>query len=304
MSHKTLSAALSPNSKISVIINAASGSTSDISTELKDVLEAKGYAHIAMHYCEPEELAEAFDSVTADSTDLLIVYGGDGTCKSGAITARGAGVPFIALPGGTMNILPKALYATVDWKEALELALSQSGPRWLPAGQINGEVFFVALIIGDPIKMAGVRENLRGGEVVEAVRLVPEVIEAVTSGKTFYYKIDGTEYQRGANTMLLSCPHMSEGAIAADAFELATVPQMSLGSIIGIGAKTLLQGWRDSTHVRVGSVKTVEITGQGKFDILLDGEAEQVDCPLNISLDLRGVQVLAPDIKTQLSDEL
>ncbi|WP_017931152.1 diacylglycerol/lipid kinase family protein [Robiginitomaculum antarcticum] len=290
--HKTLSA----DSAIGVIINAAGGSATDISDELEAILNSKGYSNIAMHYCEPEELGAAFDSIKKDNTDLLIVFGGDGTCKSGAIKARDIGIPLVALPGGTMNILPKALYTTVEWKDALELALAQEKPRWLPAGRVNDHVFFVGLIIGDPIKMADVRENLRDGEVVDAVKQVPDVIEAVTSGKTFFYTVDGTSYERGANTLMLTCPSMSEGAAAPDAFELASVPQMSIASIIGIGAKTLLKGWRESEHVRVGSVKTVKISGQGHFNILLDGEAEEVDCHIDISLEPKGVLVLAPDM--------
>ena len=96
--------------KPALIINMGSGSTTDISVPAAALFETKGYTKPAIHKVGPEDLMRCLADVAQDGTDLLVIYGGDGTCRAGA------------LPGGTMNLLPKALYGTTDWAVALELA--------------------------------------------------------------------------------------------------------------------------------------------------------------------------------------
>lgn len=283
----------------SVIINMAAGSASDITSEIKAIFSRLSFAAPKVHLMEPEQLAGAFDTIKTDGTDLLIVYGGDGTCKAGAIAAQEAGIALVALPGGTMNMLPKALYGTDDWETALELALSQDAPRYQAAGIINDHVFFCGAILGEPILMSEARESLRDGEIVDAVKHIPDIVTAIKHGEEFDFKVDGKTFDKEANGLQLYCPFMTEGATVPDAFEIASVPQLSMSDLIGIGAIALTQDWRDSALVKTAFGRRVEITGQGAFDILVDGEPERVKCPITIKLVPEGVSVLAPDLHTK-----
>lgn len=287
--------------KPSVIINIAAGSASDITGEIKSIFSGHKFPVPAVHLTPPEQLDAVFEAIKTDGTDLLIVYGGDGTCKAGAIASREAGIPLVALPGGTMNMLPGALYGTHDWREALETALSQGAPRNQPAGIINGHIFFCGAIIGDPILMSEARESLRDGDVVAAVKQVPDIVAAIKYGEEFEYKVDGKVYDRQANGLQLYCPYMTSGAIASDAFEIASVPQLSMAELVGIGAKALTQDWRRSALVKTTFGRRVDITGQGAFDILIDGEPARVTCPIKINLIPEGVRVPAPDLHPKAS---
>lgn len=282
--------------KPTVIINMAAGSSSDITDDITSLFQRFNSPRLKIHLVEPSKLSETLAAVENDGTDLLVIYGGDGTCKSGAIAARKAGIPLIALPGGTMNMLPKALYGTDDWQFALELALSQREPRWQVAGCINDHIFFCGAIFGDPIVMSEAREALRDGDVLDAVKQLPDIMTAIAHGDRFEFKVDGETFDTQANGLQIYCPHMTSGATNPNAFELASVPQLSMSQIIGIGARALTQDWRDSVHVKTAFAQHLEITGQGAFDILLDGEAEQVDCPITIKLEQQGVLVLAPNL--------
>ena len=282
--------------KPSVIINMGAGSSSDISEEIAEMFKRRNIAEPTIHLVEPEQLGDAFASVKTDGTDLLIIYGGDGTCKSGAIVAREAGIALVALPGGTMNMLPKALYGTDDWQVALERALSQESPRWQAAGNINDHIFFCGAIIGDPILMSEARESLRDGEVIKAVKKLPGIMSAISHGEEFEFTVDRKRFDKDVNALQVYCPYMSAGATSPDHFELASVPQLSMSEVIGIGAKAIAQDWRDSGHVKTALARHVTIKGQGAFDILLDGEPEQINCPVNIGLEPQGVLVLAPDL--------
>ena len=295
-------AAIKPSfKKPSLIINSAAGSTTDISEEAKRLFLDHDYAAPEIHLVEPAALDEAFEAVQSDGTDLLVIYGGDGTCKAGAIVAREAGIPLIALPGGTMNMLPKALYDTDDWQIALDLALTQKQPRWQAAGAFNQHIFFCGAIVGDPISMSEARESLRDGEVLEALKQLPDIITDIAHGERFEFKVDGKVFDREANGLQIYCPYMTLGATSADAFELASVPQLSMSELVGIGAKAMTQDWRDSIHVKTAFAQTIGISGQGAFDVLLDGEPEEVLCPVTIKLDPQGVLVLAPDLNAKAS---
>lgn len=282
--------------KPALIINMGSGSTTDISVPAAALFETKGYTKPAIHKVGPEDLMRCLADVAQDGTDLLVIYGGDGTCRAGAIAAQDANIPFVALPGGTMNLLPKALYGTTDWAVALELALDQKTTRWQAAGRVNDRAFFCGAILGDPIVMSEARETVREDGVIEGVKHITEVMTAVTHGDSFEYCVNGTVFDRTANVLQVSCPYMSKGATDPTRFELASAPQLTLRELLGIGAFALVSDWRESPDVLITHTANVEISGQGEFDILLDGETDTVSCPILFALDSQGVEVLAPNL--------
>jgi len=89
---------------------------------------------------------------------------------------------------------------------------------------------------------------------------------------------------------------MTKGATNPGAFELASVPQLSIAQVFGIGARALTQDWRDSVHVKTAHAQHVSIYGNGAFEILLDGESETVKCPIDVKFETEGVRVLAPNL--------
>ncbi len=278
----------------SLIINLGSGSASDISHEIEAIFNERGLPQPTIYLAQPSDLGALFERINGDGTDLLIVYGGDGTLKSGAEAAQKAEVPFIALPGGTMNLLPKALYGTDDWKTALEIALSQPAPRWQAAGRVNEATFFCGALFGDPIVISEARETLRNGEILEAIKQIPDILTAISHGERFTFKADGKVFDKASNGLQISCPSMRNDAKSETHFELASVPQLTMAKLATIGAIALADDWRSSHDVMTTLAETVTITGQGAFDILLDGEPETVSCPITINLDPKGVKVLAP----------
>jgi diacylglycerol kinase family enzyme len=77
----------------------------------------------------------------AKDFDVIIVLGGDGTARAAAELAPRHGPPLVLLPGGTLNILSKALYGNLAWPEALAAALERGVIKRLPLGRANGEAF-------------------------------------------------------------------------------------------------------------------------------------------------------------------
>ncbi|MGJ8562318.1 MAG: diacylglycerol/lipid kinase family protein [Alphaproteobacteria bacterium] len=282
---------------ILVIINMQAGSTSDISEEMASVFASNGYNDPTIKLLEAADLDGELEGLTKESTDLLVIYGGDGTCKAGAVAARREGIPIIVLPGGTMNILPNALYDTMDWRIALERALSSKKPRWIPCGMANDEIFFVALLMGDPIIMADLRESVRSGHIIEATLKIPEVMTAISQGENFEYIVDGKPFQSDTNILNVTCPLKPHETAHDDKLEFLAVPNMDMIDILDLGATALIDGWKENAKLQTGFAETLSIKRQGDFDILLDGEPATLSCPIAIWLDLKGVKVLAPPLK-------
>ncbi|NNE57272.1 MAG: hypothetical protein HKN36_04110 [Hellea sp.] len=283
--------------KPSVIINLGSGSADDITDEICDLFDASGLPKPQVHAVDPSKLSGVLEQVGTDQTDLLIVFGGDGTCMAGAKVARKSEIPFIALPGGTMNLLPKALYGTNDWREALDIALSTDEPRWQSAGKIDEHIFFCGAIMGDPTIMSEARESVRDGDEIEAVKRVPDIMSAVAGGLEFSIDVDGDEFDRASGLLRVSCPAMQDSPDAPTKFEVASLPQLSLGRLIAIGAKALTSEWTDSPDVKTAHARQVSVDGQQTCDVLLDGESHRLSCPIKISLEPEAVLVLAPSPK-------
>src|SRR4029434_10084931 len=75
----------------------------------------------------------------------------------------------IPLPGGTMNMLPRALYGTVTWEEALKNTLTTPSPKELTAVRIADKQFLIAAVVGAPALLAEPRESMREGNIVDAI---------------------------------------------------------------------------------------------------------------------------------------
>src|SRR5690349_19866349 len=101
---------------VEAVINPLSGSTGPTAlAEMQDLLAGFGFK-ANVQAAQPEELSRVLKSAIDAGPDLMIVLAGDGTARA-ACELAGAEGPLIApLPGGTMNLLPKALYGDRDWK--------------------------------------------------------------------------------------------------------------------------------------------------------------------------------------------
>lgn len=111
--------------RISVLVNPLSGSVGpkaigELETLLADYdLEAKVVS------LEGGSFDAQVDEAFAGEPDVIFVLAGDGTAGTVASRAGPKGPLVAPLPGGTMNMLPKALYDTADWKLALNKALQE-----------------------------------------------------------------------------------------------------------------------------------------------------------------------------------
>ncbi|RZJ79754.1 MAG: diacylglycerol kinase family lipid kinase, partial [Brevundimonas sp.] len=135
-----------------------------------------------------KQIGEALDA----KPDLLIVLAGDGTARAVASRAGPKGPLIAPLPGGTMNMLPKALYGTADWKLALRKALEEGVPQPVSGGEVEGEAFYCAAILGSPALWAPAREAIRKGRLSLAWQYGRRALKRAFSGR-LKFRLDGAE---------------------------------------------------------------------------------------------------------------
>ena len=85
---------------------------------------------------EPGAFDAQIQAALDEKPDALFVLAGDGT--AGTVASRaGPDGPLVApLPGGTMNMLPRALYGSSDWKAALKVSLEEGAAHPVAGGEV------------------------------------------------------------------------------------------------------------------------------------------------------------------------
>jgi len=284
-----------PIQKPCAFINARSGSTTDISAALSAKLQAKFETIGPVQYVEPAKMSGLIDAAISDGCDLVIIYGGDGSALSAAEIATERNVPIVALPGGTMNLLPKTLYDTVDWEEALDAALACDEPRWMAAGDVNGHTFLCGCIIGTPTRLNEVREQIRDKHFKEAAEDLIFNVISFESEDVFEYGLGPrpNTYQ-DANLLNVICPQMSDFDTGPNGLEINALDVDSIFDVAGLGLSAIASDWRENDHADTNISNELHVKGTGVIDILLDGEPTPMDLPLHLKLIEKGVMVLAP----------
>ena len=278
-----------------LVINAAAGSTEDIREAARAIFAARGM-RLRAEYVEPDAIAAVVAEVMEKGCDLFVSFGGDGTSRHSGKTAIAHGVPFIPLPGGTMNMLPKLLYRTDSWREALESAL-ESRTRWLACGSMNGEPFFCGGFIGAPTRLNRVRERLRDGDILDAMGALRDAVKEIDLDDTLRFgPLDAPEAGEGV-LVNLQCPGMAAHAPVGTGLEMTGLGPDSALEVARLGINALLSDFRRDACAKSFVVEAGRITGPGGPEVLLDGEPVEMRYPLEVRLHRKGVRVLAPPLK-------
>ena len=112
-------------SKVGVVINTSSGGfDSESEQKILSILTRAGIVEPKVWCDSADAMTRSLVEATGQNLDVLIVFGGDGTIRTAAEACAEKGLYLIPLPGGTMNMLPRALYGDVAWEETLKNTLA------------------------------------------------------------------------------------------------------------------------------------------------------------------------------------
>ena len=144
--------------RVAAVLNTSSGGCDETSAaRMRAVLDQAGLAQATVRAVAAPEIDAALDAAIA-AADVLIVLGGDGTIRTAAQKCGARGVVLAPLPGGTMNMLPRALYGDRGWEQALSDSLADPETRTVSGGSAGEGRFYCVAMLGTPTLWASVRD--------------------------------------------------------------------------------------------------------------------------------------------------
>jgi diacylglycerol kinase family enzyme len=280
--------------KVGAIINTSSGGC-DLESEQKmlSTLKGAGIVEPKMWCGGADHMEPSFAEAAGQKLEVLIVLGGDGTIRTAAEACAERGPYLIPLPGGTMNMLPRALYGDVSWEDALKNTLTAPSAKVLSGGRVADKQFFIAAIVGAPSLWAEARESIREGDIVDAIEKGSVAFQNMFETKV-QYLISG-EIKGEAEAVALICPLISEEMSDSEqALEAAVIDVESATEVIGLATAAAFGKWRDGRNILLTKTKRVGVQSRKDIPAILDGERVNLGSSAEIDFVSRAVNVIVP----------
>lgn len=241
---------------------------------------------------DPHQVEQAVERAVSAAPDVVIVVAGDGTARTAAALAGPDGPLIAPLPGGTMNMLPKALYGTGDWKEALTLALAEGVSRPVSGGEVDDHPFYVAAVLGAPALWAPAREAVRERKARLAWLYARRAIRRSFSGP-IRFKLDGVDFHRSEALTLLT-PLVSKVMEEPVGLEAAVLDVENAMQAFELAAAALFSDWRDSDSVTTRPIVYARAWARRAIPAILDGEPVRLGREAEIRFKPVAFRALAP----------
>ena len=278
---------------IELIANTASGGVGAAAPDEARALLA-GFGG-KTHVCAPEDgdLSACLQAAVDRAPDLLVILAGDGTARAAAELCGRSGPMIAPLPGGTMNMLPKAVYGTTDWKQALRDTLERGEERSLGGGLVDGRLFLVAAILGSGALLAPAREAVREGRPVIAFHRARRAWRRAFSGR-LRYSLDGGARGK-AEAMTFMCPIASRALNDEDQFlEAAALDPTGVAEALRIGLHSVMGDWRDDPAVEAVACRAARVWASSGIPAVLDGEPARLKAGVTVTWKSEVARVFAP----------
>jgi diacylglycerol kinase family enzyme len=261
--------------KTFALYNPGSGSVAaDGGDKLRAALEANGVYGAEIVEIDRTDCNTQLKQLAAKEPDLFIVWGGDGTLRT-ALHLVGKATPnLLLLPGGTMNILPRAIHGEKPWDQVLKETLAAPKRMMLPAGQVNDDFFYCAMLAGAPARLAEAREAVRHGELVKAVTAAAAALDTLNTMELT------ASYREGYNFEREQLPPTSVigalvGPMARDAeMEFFALADSNAGAALNVIWSSFMSDWRTAPGVTIVPGQSLKIeSADGHIPVIVDGES-------------------------------
>jgi diacylglycerol kinase family enzyme len=279
-------------SRVTVLVNPLSGSVGPRAYgEVKEIL-AEYDCQSAVIELVGSTLNDQVAAALAQAPDVLFVLAGDGTARAVASRAGHDGPLIAPLPGGTMNMLPKALYGTTDWKAALRDALENGAAQTVSGGIVEGEAFYCAGIFGSPALWAPAREAMRTGKLSLAWTYGRRALKRAFSGK-IRVELDGGKVRRSEALVLIS-PMISRALDEPVGLEAAAMDPDDAAQAFRLAASALFSDWRQDPSVVTQAARRIRIRARSRIPAVLDGEPTLLPHDTTVRFVPKAFRALAP----------
>jgi diacylglycerol kinase family enzyme len=280
--------------KVGAIINTSSGGcNSESEAEMLEILKRASVTDCKTWCGESDQIERAFAEAATHKPKVLIVLGGDGTIRTAAEACIGTGTYLLPLPGGTMDMLPRALYGDMSWRDTLRNTLANPATKELSAGRVGNELFFVAAIVGAPGLWMEAREAMREGDILDAVEKSGIALEVMFDTTVQYFI--SPEVSGEAEVVAVICPLVSEEMSGSEqALEAAAINVENAAELLGLATAAAFGKWRDDKSVTLSKIRRLAVQSSRDIPLFLDGERVKAGKNAEITFVPSAVNVIVP----------
>ena len=283
--------------RIELVANVASGSVGPQAPDQARALLSELGIEARVQASDGSDIAACLRRAVDAGPDLVAVLAGDGTARS-AIELCGRDGPMVApLPGGTMNMLPYAIYGRVPWAQALRSALETGDARSIGGGEVEGRSFLVAAILGAPALWAPAREAARRGNLRAAWRRGYLAWRRAFSGRLRYTLDAGPRGKAEAVSFI--CPLASK--ILSDearVLEADVLNPADAAEAFRLAFNAVTGDWRRDPSVQFMPCRQARLWGSSGLPAVLDGEPVRLKAEVEVRWNSNVGRVLAPSPST------
>lgn len=271
--------------------------------ELREVLVEAGHPSPSWFEVAKSKQAPACArQAVAEGSDLLFVWGGDGTVQRCVDAVAGSDVPLAVIPAGTANLLAGNLGIPQDIAEAVRIGL-HGDRRSLDTGTVNGEHFAVMAGAGlDALMITEADAGLKD-RMGRAAYLWTGARNLDASPVKATVKVDGRRFHKGTITCVLA-GNMGRVLGGVAVFD-GSQPDDGLLEIGVVTARTRLEWIRTLTRVVVGTTEkspfavtargtTIKVTFDTPTAYELDGGVRKAVSTMKIKVHPGSVTICVP----------
>jgi len=279
--------------RIELVANTASGGVGpDAPEAAREILAAHG-VEARVQSPQDGDLMACLRRAVDAGPDLLVVLAGDGTARAAAELCGAEGPLLAPLPGGTMNMLPRAIYGPRSWQDALHAILTDGEVRPLGGGEVDGRLFLVAAILGSPALWAPAREAVRLGRFDLAWARAQRALRRAFTGRLRYALDDRSRGKAEAVAFL--CPVGSSALSNADqTLEAVALDPAGAAEAFRLGFNAMLGDWRRDPAAQTWPCRAAAVWAAHGMPALLDGEPVRLPAHVRVTWRPEVVRVLAP----------
>jgi diacylglycerol kinase family enzyme len=265
-----------------LVCNSQSGSHDETLREtIAEHCRAAG-APLAATFALPDADLPDAAALTEAGIDALLVWTGDGTINAAASRAAGWAGAILPLPGGTLNLLSKALHGDRPVPEILADALSGKGTRRaIPIIRSDAGDAFITIVAGPATRWAEVRETMRRDGLVEAAGAAPDALDEMLNAPGVRIAGQGDAYPA-----IILTP--TGKGVRADG-----ILTEGTGDVLRHGLAWLGGDFRDGPSEELAAGETIILESDAAISLEYDGELRETPSPARFALGTSAVDFVA-----------
>ena len=298
--------------EIAIILNPGSGSTDEeFNTKVREALRASGRAFICLETHPEEGAAPAIKEAADKGVSTVVVCGGDGTVMS-AVNALGkmeTDLRLAIVPGGTANLLARALGVPLDVEGAMSVAL-EGDERRIDMGVCGDTLFALGLGLGLTEKLVS-KSSSEEKEKLGKWAYVKSMLEEIgAQPTTFTYTLDDGQEQetKGVAVVVANAGTLSgrvefaPGAKMDDGkLDLVILHQLKVLDLGRLLWKSVFGDLKEDRVLTCLAGKNIHIECNPPLDLQIDGETVETRPPLQIEVRPGALRVAVPSEEQKAS---